>query len=203
MIAILIEESWAKILENNTIYVEKHRRDLLPNVSFPEKAPLFINDFSGAINLLKKNKKFKLIHKSLLQYVYQKNYLKNNFCVLYYCSNNRLIIEFQKGNEDKALLILNPLNNNIKDSIYIIPKNKEIYQQILGEILSIEYSEYKKYLTSFTKYINSSSNVNNNIFQNNNENTSLRNLIKFFIYIIMNNIYYILNVMLFLKSNII
>lgn len=144
-----------------------------------------------------------MIHKSLLEYVYQKNYLKNNFCVLYYCSNNRLIIEFQKGNEDKALLILNPLNNNIKDSIYIIPKNKEIYQQILGEILSIEYSEYKKYLTSFTKYINSSSNVNNNIFQNNNENTSLRNLIKFFIYIIMNNIYYILNVMLFLKSNII
>ena len=66
----LIEASWANILEKYKISVENKSKILLINVSFPEKDPIFINDFSDAVNFINDNNKFILIHKSLIEYIY-------------------------------------------------------------------------------------------------------------------------------------
>ncbi len=41
----LIEESWVNVLEKYKNIVPNQKEDLLANISFPEKDPLFINDF--------------------------------------------------------------------------------------------------------------------------------------------------------------
>ena len=182
----LIEESWVNILEKYKIIVYNQKEHLFSNITFPEKDPLFINDFASALNLIQNNKKFKLIDKSLIEYLYENNYLmlKNKSCVLTFCSNNKLIIDFQRQNEDKSLLIEEPINHiNMKDNIYIIRKNIQLYKFILAEMKSIKFSDYEEYLIPLGRYINSSSNLNKNKYENNNENKSLKNLIKFLVYL--------------------
>ena len=175
----LIEESWANTLEKNEILINNQKKDLLSNISFPEKSPLFINDFSSAINLLKNNKK--------LKFMCNKEDINKNSNILVFCSNNKLIIDFQKENENKSLLLVDPLNNdnNKKDRIYIISKDYDFYRKILSQTLSFEDSKIKNELIPFEKYINSSS-LSNNKLQDDKEKKSIVN---FFIYLYYYNEY--------------
>ena len=117
----LVEESWIKKLEENEAIIKNKQKDLLTKITFPEQNPIFINDFSSAINLLKNNKRFRLISKSLIEKIYKDTDLKNNSSVLVYASNDKIILDFQKEKEDKALLIFFSLKSNeVNEFIYII-----------------------------------------------------------------------------------
>ncbi len=75
------------------------------------KDPEIINDISSAINCLKNNTKFKIISKQLMMPIINNNELNKYKSINYYTGNNKIIIEFIESDENKCLLLINPLNN--------------------------------------------------------------------------------------------
>ena len=148
----LVEESWIKKLEENEAIIKNKQKDLLTQITFPDQNPIFINDFSSAINLLKNNKKFRLISKSLIEKIYKDTDLKNNSSVLVYASNDKIILDFQEEKEDKALLIFFK-SNELNELIYIIYKNEQLYKNLLNEKEEFEKS-CNNYLMPIQKYKN-------------------------------------------------
>ena len=148
----LVEESWIKKLEENEAIIKNKQKDLLTQITFPDQNPIFINDFSSAINLLKNNKKFRLISKSLIEKIYKDTDLKNNSSVLVYASNDKIILDFQEEKEDKALLIFFK-SNELNELIYIIYKNEQLYKNLLNEKEQFEKS-CNNYLMPIQKYKN-------------------------------------------------
>ena len=87
------------------------------NLSIIER-PEIISNFATIISHINKNAKFKIFSKSLLEYLYCKNDLRDHNYAKYYAGNNKLIIEFQGKDEDKALLLIDPLDiDDIKKKI--------------------------------------------------------------------------------------
>ena len=96
--------------------------------NFPE----FIYDLNGIIECIKNDQKLKLINKEMIESKYTKKELKNVNCIKYYAGNNNIIIEFEKNDDNKSLLIRDFLE---QDDIY---KNSYII------ILDDEYNKQKR-----------------------------------------------------------
>ena len=87
------------------------------------EGPEIIPNFTKIISHIFNNNKFEIFSKSLFDYLYTINDLNNCNYAKYYAGNNKLIIEFQGKNEDKALLLIDPYSKDeIKKIIYYFNK---------------------------------------------------------------------------------
>ena len=154
----IINENWNNRLEKcfiqyKTIEEQNKLNTLLEyNLSINE-VPEIIANFTKIISHINSNNKFKLFSKSLLEYLYSKNDLKNCNYAKYFAGNNKIIIEFQRKDEDKALLLIDPLGkDDIKKKSFIIIKNdkdvggKELLYKDLFNLENIE-EIYINYIT--------------------------------------------------------
>ena len=168
----LIEESWDNELiqyfdkynniaiNNKKTNKNKYKIDFL-NI-LPEDDPVFINDFSSVFRCLKNHKKMKLVSKKVIESIYEKDDLKENNIIQYYSGNNKIIIEYKenKDEDNKALLVVNPLNIiDMKETAYIISIKDEDKNFLYEEILSgADFDEicqkYQKNILHFDKYLN-------------------------------------------------
>ena len=136
----LIEESWHnQLLDYFGKYdTLKEQGKINRNTDFldylPELEGEFINKFSEIINCVKENKKMKLINHELIKSIYEEDDLNEQYIIKYYTGNNKIIIEC-KNDDKKALLIVNPLNeNNLEEKAYIISIKKEEKINLLFKI---------------------------------------------------------------------
>ena len=103
-----------------------------------------INDISSAINNLENNSNLKLISKNIISSCNEKNFVLKLNSVKYYAGNNKLIIEFYKSDLSDILLIINPLENLSKQTIYSfsikidkIEKKLDLFKDLIqNEILN-------------------------------------------------------------------
>ena len=124
---------------------------------FPElKDEFFINNFSSIITNLTNKIKLILISYKFIYYLYDEEDLKNCNKINYYAGNNKIIIEFKEKNENKALLLIDPLNKNqngVKAFIISI-KKENIFQKIILEEYNYENDKKLNYaIISFDKYL--------------------------------------------------
>ena len=191
----LIDETFIKELE---YYLS---RNLFPNTE-----PIIINDFNSAINYLTKSKTISLINKRIIEIIGYRNILMNCKTVLCYGGNNKLIIEFKDGRDNKSFLIISPSNENkISRYIFIITNNK--IQSLYESIFNNTYNQFKtkKIIVPFEEYQNNNKNpaninsynptptpnynqgynpyVNNNNINQNRQLPVRENLLSIFIYI--------------------
>ena len=119
----LSNENWINKIENlfNEYDYKQNKsyNQILNNNIF--QSPEIINDFNSIINYIKNNKQFRIISKTFMESIYEKDSLKEFNYAKYYAGNNKLIIEFQGKDEDKILLLIDPLDKDgIKIFIIII-----------------------------------------------------------------------------------
>jgi hypothetical protein len=110
----LIDDKTFETYFNNTIDPNYTSNDYIDYRFHPE----IIYDISSAIKALKNYKKLKLVKKDLMKSICDLNYLRYYKTVSFYCGNNKLIIEFVGKFTNNALLIVNPLDSIIDNSIY-------------------------------------------------------------------------------------
>ena len=139
----LIEESWHnQLLDYFGKYdTLKEQGKINKNTDFLDFLPKlegeFINNFSQIIKCIKDNKKMKLISHELIESIYKKDDLNDLNIIKYYAGNNKIIIEY-KNNDKKALLIVNPLNeNNLEEKAFIISIKKEEKINLFEDILNL------------------------------------------------------------------
>ena len=187
----LIEESW-----NNELlkYFYNSKDNFLP-----KNFPIFINNLNDIIEHLKNEKKLKLINKKFIDLLYQnENNLKNIPIIQYYGGNNKLIVEYKNKRANKALLLLEPLNqNSIINRIFILSINNKDKLFLYNDLLSEENNsnieskqKYKKFVISLNnkpflpKPSQTPNDLNqNNTNQNNTEEIFKKDIIKILIYI--------------------
>ena len=117
-----------------------NRKNYNPNIGiqFPKIDKIFINNFNQIISKLQNNIKLRLINLSTINIMYNKNAQQNLPVVKFYAGNKRIIIEFKENKDNKALLLINSLEQNqfdYKDKAYIIKINKEQKMNIFKLIL--------------------------------------------------------------------
>jgi len=207
----LIEESWLNdIIKSFDKYDNlKKQKRVNHNFNFinwlPENDPEFINDIPSILNCIKNNKKFKLVSKNMMEYIYDKKDLVDENYIKYYSGKNKLIIEYkEKGkikenNDNKALFIINPSDlSKVKKRAFIISiKNRDklsLYKEILSgdEDFDIESMQNNNDIVFFEVILpkqNNSNNIVTNKFneeksnKNNSINSNNRDILKLFIYI--------------------
>ena len=211
----LIEESWLNNIINSFNKYENLKKQKRVNHNFnfinwlPENDPEFINDIPSILNCIKNNKKFKLVSKNLMEYIYDKKDLIEENYIKYYSGNNKLIIEYKENgkikenNDHKALLIINPcdLSKTKKRAFIITIKNRDklmLYKEILSEEdFDIESMQNNNDIVFFEIILPKQKNSNNNINiksikqksnkneekNNSNSNNNNRDILKLFIYI--------------------
>ena len=155
----LIEESWHnQLLDYFGKYdTLKEQGKINQNTDFldflPELEGEFINKFSEIINCVKENKKMKLINHELIKSIYEEDDLNEQYIIKYYTGNNKIIIEC-KNDDKKALLIVNPLNeNNLEEKAYIISIKKKEKINLFEDILNLENSLKNEKIFNFNKNI--------------------------------------------------
>ena len=199
----VIEESWYNEVSN--IFKTSDSSE----IPLPNSFSIFISDFKCIIELLKSEKKFRLINKKFIELLDRnENKLKNIPIINYYGGNNKIIIEYKGKKDDKALLIIDPLNHfSIINRTYIISIKNEDRLDLYNDLLSeennsniISKQKYKNFVITFQNYLNynfiqSSSqtqNVSYPINDNNKNNTDenfKKEIIKILIYIFYNQNY--------------
>ena len=154
----LIEESWSDELIKCFDNCDKYKKNKIDDYSdFLPDEPIFINNFSSVIKYLNSKKRLKVISKKLIDLIYEEEDIKEYKIIKYYSGNNKIIIEFKENYDNKALLIINPLEENITmKNAFIISTKKEERKIIYKEILENNISNIKSKLNiiSFEKYIN-------------------------------------------------
>ena len=112
----LIEEPWINELSNNN-----ENKSLKNNISLPNSYPIFINNIENIIYNINNSKKLKLVNKKLIDSLFNQNNLNNFGIIHYYGGNNKIILEYKNRNNNKPLLVIDPLDENImKDKIYVL-----------------------------------------------------------------------------------
>ena len=137
----LIEKNnWEKLIYNKINPYNKNKSNTFDEEN---QIPLFIENISSALKILRNNKMLKLVKKDLIAAFYQEEGLRSFKSFNYYCGKNKLIIEFNENNSCNALFILNPLDliidnnkylyvipfktfNDLKEDLYINLLNKDI-----------------------------------------------------------------------------
>ena len=106
----IVNEIWNNKLEkcfNQCTNNEERNKskDLLEFYSLINDGPKIIPNSTTIISLINDNNKFKLLSKNIFEFLYQKYDLSDCNYAKYFAGNNKLIIEFQGKDEDKALLL--------------------------------------------------------------------------------------------------
>ena len=158
----LVDEIWIND------FLKCFNKDNINNKNnFNISSSLFINDFPNIISSLNNFKKLRLVNKQLIDSFTIKNDLKDLSIIQYYGGNNKIIIEYKNKKDNKALLLLNPLDDNImKYKAFILSvSNKDklfLYRDLLSEKDNSNITSRKKYqnfVISFANYINNSNNA--------------------------------------------
>ena len=191
----IVNEIWNNKLEkyfNQYKIIEERNKSnyLFELYNLINEEPEIIANSTTIISLINNNNKFKIIGKNLFKLLYNNKYdLTDCNYAKYYAGNNKLIIEFQGKNEDKALLLIHPLGiDNIKKNLFIIIINYKdeerkllLYKNLINLKNINELNEYKKHndnVIPLDKYNNSIKQrklINNNNFK--------RDILKILIYI--------------------
>ena len=137
----------------------------------------FIENISSALNFLKYNKRLRLVEKDYLRRFYPINFLRYFKTVNYYCGFNKLIIEFYGIYSSNALLIVNPLESIIKDSMYSFVFAFRTLNNIKGDVYNylLKYDYYDIFNKDFINSLK-----NNNIFISNEFEKYIKNVINIF-----------------------
>ena len=160
----LIEETWNNELlkcfdEYNKI--KKKKKTLNYDNLLPNKSPHFLNDFASILKNLKDNIKLKLVSRKLIELIYEEKYIKEDYFVKFYTGNNKIIIEYKENEDNKELLLIDPLNYiESQDNIFIIFIKDEDKNELFEKILSnkpdckFESNHFNNYIISFENYLN-------------------------------------------------
>ena len=80
--------------------------------------------------------------------------------IQYYGGNNKIIIEYKNQNDNKALLLINPLNENImKYNAFILFINNQYKLSLYENLLSEKYNanitsqKYQDFVIPFEQYL--------------------------------------------------
>jgi hypothetical protein len=178
-------------------------RDYNNNSFFQENENRFIENISSALQILKYNKKLRLVTKNYMRRFYHINFLRYFKTVNYYCGFNKLIIEFYGKYSSNALLIVNPLESIIDNNMYsfvfafrtLNNSREDLYTylleydyDILNEDIINSLKNNNIFITyEFEKYIKDVVNMfpieEYGIIQNNYFKFDKDNILKLFIYI--------------------
>jgi len=137
----LIEKNeWERFIYNKINPYNQNKYNIL---YIQKKIPKFIENFSSALEILKNNKKIKLVKKDLLAALYHDNIIKCFKSFNFYCGNKKLLIEFNEKYSCMALLILNPLdsiiNNNMHLYVIVFRTLNHMKQKLYASLFSQEF----------------------------------------------------------------
>ena len=124
----------------------------------PKKRPIFINNIESIIECIKNKTKLKLVNKKLIELIYGRNNLKDCRLIKYIAGYNKLIIEYINDEDNKAILFINPLNQNKIDERIFIISNKGIENQqrlsYLTKLLKKDkyFDNYVMHLQTYLKF---------------------------------------------------
>jgi len=166
----LIEESWDSELNNNFHSYDDDYEDgimyesdedynyngLDYNQFIPKEKPIFINNIESIIKCIKNKTKLKLVNQKLIKLIYGKDKLKDCKLIKYYVGNKKLIIEYMNDEDNKAILFLNPLNQDkIEERTFIIStEDLEDIQKIeIFENLLTKNKYFSNYVMLFKTYL--------------------------------------------------
>ena len=166
----LIEESWDSELNNNFHSYDDDYEDgimyesdedynyngLDYNQFIPKEKPIFINNIESIIKCIKNKTKLKLVNQKLIKLIYGKDKLKDCKLIKYYVGNKKLIIEYMNDEDNKAILFLNPLNQDkIEERTFIIStEDLEDIQKIeVFENLLTKNKYFSNYVMLFKTYL--------------------------------------------------
>ena len=154
----LVEDLWNNELLN---YMKENNQNKQYNVNLNNNIsfPTIIKDFDNIIYNIDNFHKLKLVNKKLIESLPNKTDLKDLPVIQYYGGNNKIIIEYKNKKDNKALLVLNPLDDKImkyKIFILLVDNNSKLslYKDLLSEIdtnISLNQN-YKKFVISFYNY---------------------------------------------------
>ena len=97
--------------------------------------------FQDAINRLNNSKKIRIICTKLIRLMSLNNILRDNNIIKYYGGNEKVKLEYKKGNQNQIILINNYLNNKqFKHDIYIINNSqpKDLYKDLLSKSVNLK-----------------------------------------------------------------
>ena len=152
---LMEKNNFEKLILNKINTYNKNKSNILDD---QDEIPLFIENISSALKVLKNNEKLKLIKKDLIVALYQDKGLRSFKCFNYYYGKKKLIIEFNENNSSNALLIWNPLDLNIDN-------NKYLYV-IAFKTFNVNDLKKDLYFNLLNKKIDLNNNILNNL-QNN------------------------------------
>ena len=168
----LIEEPWINELINCFNHynnLKNSNSSFKFDFSLPSNPPVIIQNFDGIIKNIKDLKKFRIVNKNLIEFFYKD--LNGILIVNYYTGNNKIIIEFKENRNNKALLLINPLDEAPfinKAFILLINDNQKfnLYKDLLNEIDNsniISKPQYNKVVVQFKEYPKNKQNKPNEI----------------------------------------
>ena len=169
----LIEEPWINELINCFNQCNNNLKNSHSSFKFdfslPSNPPVFIQNFDGIIKNIKDFKKFRIVNKNLIEFFYKD--LNGIPIVKYYTGNNKIIIEFKENRNNKALLLINPLDEAPfinKAFILLINDNQKfkLYKDLLNEIDNSNIKskpQYNKVVVQFEEYSKNNQNKPNEI----------------------------------------
>ena len=163
----LIEESWHNLLldyfnEYDSLKTQNKIRKKTDFFKYiPEIGTEFINKFSCVINNIKENRRMKLISYDIFDSIFEGDDINDMNIIKYYSGNNKIIIEYKENNDNKAILLINPFNeNNLESKAFIISIRQEEKINFFHNILSLENNLenvkkfiFNKNIISFGNYI--------------------------------------------------
>ena len=152
----LILEDWENKLKEcfdsyDSLQKQNNENTNLNDDILKKNKPVIINNFSEITRSIIDKKKYTLISKKIIEYIYGEEYIKDKCIIKYYSGNNKLIIEYNNNkdnNNSKALLLINPFNNHeiYKNMFIILIYNNEkniLYKKILSEKIDFNF-EFKQ-----------------------------------------------------------
>ena len=140
--------------------------------SFPSNPTCFIQNFENIITNINDLQKFRILSKKIIEFLCKD--LNGIPIVKYYSGNNKIIIEFKEDKNNKALLLINPLDEAPfinKAYILLINDNNQkinLYKGLLNEIDNSNIKsrpEYNKVVVQFEEYSKNNLNKPNKIKQ--------------------------------------
>ena len=161
----LIKENWDNKIYNliNCINNSQFKKSKDNNIflTLKNEQPEYIDDISSVLDCLNNKIKIKFMSIKLLEIIYDKKILINHNKLSFYSGNNKIIIEYEKK-QDNALLIENPLENISKvwsistlNKFNSVKEKNQLYQEILNkEQLDIDiiYKKFNKIIINLKDY---------------------------------------------------
>jgi len=122
----------------------------------PKKRPIFINNIESIIECIKNNTKLKLVNKKLIELIYGKNKLKDCRLIKYMAGNKALILQYINDDDNKAILFINPLNQNkIEERTFIISKKDKENHKGINYLVNLLKKDkfFDNYVMHFKAYL--------------------------------------------------